>query len=351
MATATKEQIIGIIMDEIKSFDYRDYYKCTQALSENMDYALSKIPKEFLTEQVEEFIVSINPPYLFEMQSTPSVECIVRALGSDEGMLEKFQELGLMNDDIAYALIKDNPEFIMYIDNPSDSLKLLAISNNDYLYKYEKLYRSFKTTTPEIDEAFVNKYPAGFKFVKCATESIKESAVMGNGELIKYIGDPSDRVKLLAIRNSPRAFQYIFRPSKEMLLEHIRRYKENAMGYISRFQLDRDKEDIIDAFPAVVSEEKFGEVTEKMYEQAVGCEITLVIRLYPNLRPEFTASIIAERESLFKKIFSCHMEKSKINFEILTEFLKINVKSLKWVDISLLKKFNKEQLFQITLMM
>ncbi len=56
MATATKEQIIGIIMDEIKSFDYRDYYKCTQALSEkHWIMLLSKIPKEFLTEQVEEF--------------------------------------------------------------------------------------------------------------------------------------------------------------------------------------------------------------------------------------------------------------------------------------------------------
>jgi len=364
----TKKQIIDIITNKIKSFDYKDYEECMEALKENVNSALERIPKEYLTLEMEKFILDKNPSYLLEMVNEPNDEMILSALCNSEELLIKYESLGLLNEELSYKIVRREPDSIIHMNNPSDEVKNHAIisCNNSWShsrdkvlginkYKCKTIYKSFKSTTAEIDRNLVKICPEGINWVKNVTDDLIEIALKLDGSLISDVSemrDPSDRFKLLAINNSCAAYRKIIRPSKEMLLLHVKTHTCNAMSCISEFEeIGEYKEEMIEIYPRVIEHRYFGEVTEKMYIQAITKDRSLIQHHFNKVPPELTASLIANSENMFKHVFKWHIKVNKFVFRILEECLRANSKSIKWIDPSILDKFTKDQLFQITLMM
>lgn len=113
------------------------------------------------------------------------------------------------NEQILLKRVKKNPNYIKFINNPSEELQLQAVKEIGYSIKYIE--------NPSIE--------------------IQKAAITQNPYCIEYIQDPIEELQLLAISIVPRCFKLINQPTDEVK-EYMRDYKSNRLEKY-RKQYDR----------------------------------------------------------------------------------------------------------------
>ena len=107
-----------------------------------------------------------------------------------KNILKKFPE----DEELNLLAIKEYPEFIKHIKNPSEDVKLEAVKRNGLT----------------------------IEFIKEPSEEIKLEAVKQNGLALQHIKNPSEEIKLEALKQNKLALQYIKNPSEEFQISAVK---------------------------------------------------------------------------------------------------------------------------------
>lgn len=114
-----------------------------------------------------------------------------------------------------YDIVKIHPQFIKYIDNPSDELiQHLIIDNKNHLDKVYSLMMFIKSPSQEIQEAVLSKYgPAAFQYIQNPSE---ETRNMYNQQIdyLSKLEDVDEQKQY--IRKSIHNIKYINNLSSDM---------------------------------------------------------------------------------------------------------------------------------------
>ena len=97
---------------------------------------------------------------------------------------------------IKELIVKENPDFIQYIDNPSEKIQMLAVRIDGLAIQFIK-----NPTTETKLEAIKNDGYA-IQFIKDPTEEMQILAVQQNGNVIKFIKNPSEKIQEEAIKQN-----------------------------------------------------------------------------------------------------------------------------------------------------
>jgi len=133
-------------------------------------------------------------------------------------------------EDEMLAVININTTFIKYIAHPTPLIQVTALKETRYYSKYT-VYRYINEPT---ENAILYIMSIGCNVIEDIphpTEKIKLAAVELDGENIQYIDNPSMTIQLSAVQKNGNAIQYIKDPSAEVQLAAVRQ-NGNAIRYI-----------------------------------------------------------------------------------------------------------------------
>jgi hypothetical protein len=112
-------------------------------------------------------------------------------------------------------MIKHDSNSIQFIDNPSEKLQLVAVSQNGYSIQF------IENPSETVKLAAVQQSGYAIKFIENPSEAIQLAAVRQNGYAIKLIKNPSEAVQLAAARQNIGSIQYIANPSEKVQLAAV----------------------------------------------------------------------------------------------------------------------------------
>ena len=129
--------------------------------------------------------------------------------------------LDLCSDEFKINILKNNPNHIRYISNPSYEMQLTAVSvigmDNDSLCY-------IKEPTDEIKLEAIKHNPDAIAYIRKPTEEMQLAAVRLDGNVLCWIKNPSHQVKLEAVRECSEAIESIIFPNEELQLEALKSY-------------------------------------------------------------------------------------------------------------------------------
>lgn len=139
---------------------------------------------------------------------------------------------------ICEAVLNRSPDFIAFLDNPTEEQCLFAVKNNPLIIL------DLENPSEKLWIEAING--CEWLFIDCLnpTELICMEAVRINGELLSYIKNPSEAVCLEAVKNDPLAIRYIKnadikekisnskKPSIDSLIKNVIEQKANSSSDI-----------------------------------------------------------------------------------------------------------------------
>lgn len=129
------------------------------------------------------------------------------------------------------ALVRRDPHSIQWIPNPSERVKMEAVSYNGYAIQ------GIKDPSEEIKLAAVERNGAAIECIKNPSDAVKLAAVKSDGSAIYYIRRPTDEMKRAAVESWPLAVGYIRNPSDELQVLAVST-APYAIDYIKRPSLN-----------------------------------------------------------------------------------------------------------------
>ena len=130
-----------------------------------------------------------------------------------------------MKEEQIIAALARNPQGIRNIPNPTEAMKLAAVSHKGTLLEYMK-----DPSQAIIDAALANDIKA-IAFVNNPSEDLQMEAVRQSWDNLRYIKAPTDAVVRAALAQSGWAIQYVENPSEALQLEAIGQ-NYDALQYI-----------------------------------------------------------------------------------------------------------------------
>lgn len=159
-----------------------------------------------------------------------------RDIDENSGSEKRDNKIGKMKipdtEEGQLALVRRDPHSVQWIPNPSERVKMEAVSYNGYAIQ------GIKNPSEEIKLAAVGRNGAALEYIKDPSDAVKLAAVKSDGSAIYYIKKPTDEMKRAAVESWPLAVGYIRNPSDELqvlavanapyTIDHINRPSLNA---------------------------------------------------------------------------------------------------------------------------
>ena len=121
-------------------------------------------------------------------QKLSEINKLPEAFPADKLILKRNQQNPIGYDVDLEASIQAEPELIKYVESPSESLCMVAVTAE----------------------------PAAIRFIDDPSENTQFIAVVNSGHAIEFIKDPSEEICSAAIQQTPAAIAHIASPSREM---------------------------------------------------------------------------------------------------------------------------------------
>lgn len=143
----------------------------------------------------------------------------------------------MTEEQILMALAR-NPQGIRNIPNPTEAMKLAAVSHKGTLLEYIKepsqavidaalandirAIASLPNPTIELQLHAVRASWDNLRYIKSPFDEVVKEALSQSGWAIQYVENPSDPLQLEAVRQNYDALQYIKKPSQAVMIEAIK---------------------------------------------------------------------------------------------------------------------------------
>ena len=126
---------------------------------------------------------------------------------------------------LATAVIKEFPQAIRYVQNPTTAQRKMAVKKQGISIRFIE--------NPSEDEQFlaVNQNWLAIKYIKNPSEAVQLASVTRNSEAIRYISNPSEAVLLAAVSRKGQVIKYITAPSEAVQLAAVQDFWHN-ISYI-----------------------------------------------------------------------------------------------------------------------
>ncbi len=123
--------------------------------------------------------------------------------------------------------------FVNIIEHIDESCTVTKISNGKFeINGYVMIRKVNINNHDELCKYIVKQYPNAIGFVKNPSEELCKLAVQEDGYAIRHIKNPSEEVCKLAVQQNGWAIQFIKNPSKEVCQMAIKLIGANAWSYI-----------------------------------------------------------------------------------------------------------------------
>ena len=104
----------------------------------------------------------------------------------------KTYELNFLKEKHLYEdMVIISPNYIKYIENPSEQVQLVAVQEDGHSIQY------IQNPSEQAQLAAVNQNGNSIQFIQNPSEQVQLAAVQEDGYSIKYIENPTDKVKQL----------------------------------------------------------------------------------------------------------------------------------------------------------
>ena len=153
-----------------------------------------------LSEKDQERLLEIDPEYLKYITSEKIILDFMNKIDKNRDKMKIFYTKEFLNRNKDKTL----PEKIQ--------IKLAEIIPHDFLSKYKN------PTKSAIITAFTNGEPYTILYIKDPSEEIKRIAITINPESISYINNPSEELQLLAVNRDPETIFRIENPTEKVQL-------------------------------------------------------------------------------------------------------------------------------------
>lgn len=220
---------------------YKSITEINKKLSRN-----EKIDIQIINELQNYYFNAIKS---FRSLSVHSIKLCLKALNGDissykfsdvENVIDEEDEI---DEEKKYIeMVKNNPESIKDIDNPSEKVQMAAIKADYNIFKYIKnptknvMYEAVKLHDLLIGDIYdppervqmvaVKNNPYAINSIKpYPCEKAKAKAVLINYKVLEYIDNPSEKIQMSALQSNLDAFNYIKNPCQKAI-NYYNRHKE-----------------------------------------------------------------------------------------------------------------------------
>ncbi len=221
--------------------DNRIIAELNQLLSMNKGVEI-RYSLNFLTEEEQIKAVNNNASLVMYIIN-PTILVILTALRRNRDLYKYFSEdvkedINDYSEDIQLKIIKNNPELIKIINNPSNEFLIKATETNELIItnilnpteevqlaivdKDASLIKYIVNPSVKVQIEALKRNPNIFKLIKNPTEEVQLFATKQNGSLIRHIKNPSIAVQLEAIKRDYNAIRFINSPTEEVQLFAVR---------------------------------------------------------------------------------------------------------------------------------
>lgn len=107
-------------------------------------------------------------------------------------------------------IVKDDPNSIIYIDNPVEEAQLVAVKS-DYV-----LVSDIRNPTEKVKQAALDTNPSAIVYIKNPTPEMQMQAIKEKPHLFGYLRNPAPEVQVEAVKSSSDAISHIQNPSTEL---------------------------------------------------------------------------------------------------------------------------------------
>ena len=165
-----------------------------------------------------------------------------------------------MEESKAIEMIKRIPTIIQNIENPTDEMKLLAISKNGLVLKY------IKNPTKEMQKLAIENNVRAIQYIENPSEKVQLEAIKISYESLRYLKSPSLNCQIMAIKNNESAIQFI-KDLNETKISEFLKVNILVIKYITK---EINKVDIKEILKEVLSKE---DVEEKYVRDFLHCSM------------------------------------------------------------------------------
>lgn len=114
-----------------------------------------------------------------------------------------------------------NPYSIKDIENPSETIQLVAVKNNGNVIEY------IKNPSAKVKLAAVKSRGMAIEYIKKPTEEMQLIAVKRDVNALKHIESPSEKVQITALKGDASGIEYIQKPSEKIQLLSVNDFCKN----------------------------------------------------------------------------------------------------------------------------
>jgi ribosome biogenesis protein Nip4 len=144
------------------------------------------------------------------------------------------------NDEMMTTIIKYEPNFIEFFDEPAEKYQLMAVEKNPYLIGYianptenVQLFavkedigtiRNIKKPAHSVQSFVINRDIENIEHINQPADDIILSAIRHKPWLIGVIRNPPEFAKIEAVTINPKTIKYIEKPSEKVQLKAVENY-------------------------------------------------------------------------------------------------------------------------------
>lgn len=163
----------------------------------------------------------------------------------DQEMLEKL-------------LVKDNPEYITFLENPSEELKCIAVVNQpSVVLELENPSEKLVILALRKDPTVV--YSLSREILNTLSDDTLKNIFYKRPRLIQYLNNPSEEIQEYILYTAPRYLKYVDNPS-EAILKQAREYVDT----LSREEQLR-KRDFMDYLGVPIKDNAWTKLLKALY--------------------------------------------------------------------------------------
>jgi len=195
-----------------ENVDHRSFYPYGECNGGGLYFTNKKNILEFSDYGDKIYLITIPDDaqvYVESRKAKASKFIVVEEVGLEELYGSFWEKYKLKN------IIKKTPFEIRFMKNQNDKLCLLAIRQDNRVFKY------IKNQTPEICLAAVQENGSALEYVQNQTPEICLAAVQENGNALKYVKNQTPEICLAAIRQNCYALQYVINQTPEICLAAV----------------------------------------------------------------------------------------------------------------------------------
>ena len=173
-----------------------------------------KLFEQFINEKHEDYDGWAN-------STDKEIIAVIKRNGiiSYEGMLSTGFE---PSDAVKAACLKIDPQILQHIENPSEELQLIAVSQDSF-----KKYKGGYGNREDFENAI--------RWIPNPSEKVQMVAVSQDGSAIKFIKNPSEKVQMTAVENQNGALEFIGNPSEKVQIASVERSHPLKADYSIKF--------------------------------------------------------------------------------------------------------------------